>query len=388
MGLRIERADLIIVGGGLLGCFTAFLAQRSGLSCILVEKSLPGKLEGRSSQAVSPLGLGSTPISGAALKKLSFATYRSLEQEMGLSLMAPVEQWLIAPPQSAQWNATIAHLNDGNLPYRLLTPPEIASRLPQLSPGIGIEGGGNAAIEVFAAVESTYDWLGVDMRALLWDRLQKIGVKCFAETEVVRVDAEYDQPTVLGRDLAFRGKFLAMTAAYDLLPALPPVLETRTQYLHRFVSPPPRGNFPVLPHFNVLFSNNSMHFEAARDHLSFTLGRRQQGLIPAQTTAELEEKAATAFRERWLPSVRAVKVDPPIEETREGEQARDGLPVISPHPWREDVALTAALGLDYTWLAPAAAQLIIDGFKGLAPERTFDLSRESLKENHAANSGP
>ena len=369
MGIRFERADLVIVGGGLLGCWAALQAQRRGLSCVLVDASLPDGSSGLSAQAVPPLRWSATPPPLWRLKSQALKAYLTLEKELGLTLVEPSQHWALAPAQSAQWQQMVELLETHNLPYEPLTPSQAGGRLPQLQPHE----------EVWAAVERIWEWQEVALRLVLWKELRKRGVKCFGDTPIERLDLEYDQPTALSQDLAFRGRHLWLAtgkSSLDLAPQFPSGLENRSHHQVCFATPPERPNLAPLPHLTALFANHSTHLVNQRQTSRFTLNRLRQGTVP-DTDADREREAAEIFRARWLPGYLQECPGPPVEEfANEVQQSPDGLPWVGSHPWREDVLLTAGLGVDYAWLAPPMSELGLDLLQGLSQDRTFHWDRK------------
>lgn len=133
--------DLIVIGGGIVGCSTAFYAARSGLRVLLVERDTPGC-------AQSGRNLGFVRQQGRDFRELPLAMaslrlWNGLEKDLGRSIgwfrggniVLAVNDGDMA--HQADWQA---RAKDFGLDTELLTPAEVAEKLPFLSEKAGIRG--------------------------------------------------------------------------------------------------------------------------------------------------------------------------------------------------------------------------------------------------------
>ncbi len=133
--------DLIVIGGGIVGCSTALYAARSGLRVLIVERDTPGS-------AQSGRNLGFVRQQGRDFRELPLAMaslrlWNGLEKDLGRSvgwfcggnIVLAVNDADMA--HQADWQAKA---KDFGLDTKLLTPAEVAGKLPFLSEKAGVRG--------------------------------------------------------------------------------------------------------------------------------------------------------------------------------------------------------------------------------------------------------
>ncbi|WP_134724331.1 NAD(P)/FAD-dependent oxidoreductase [Paracoccus luteus] len=131
--------DLIVVGGGIVGCSAAYYAARSGLRVLLVERETPGAAQsGRNLGFVRQQGrdFRELPLAMASMK-----LWKGIEAELGrkvgwfqggnvaLAVSEAVEA------SQAEWQA---QARDFGLNTRILTASEVADRVPLLAHDAGV----------------------------------------------------------------------------------------------------------------------------------------------------------------------------------------------------------------------------------------------------------
>lgn len=133
--------DLIVIGGGIVGCSAAFYAARSGLRVLLVERDTPGS-------AQSGRNLGFVRQQGRDFRELPLAMaslrlWNGLEKDIGRSvgwfrggnIVLAVNDSDMA--HQADWQAKA---KDFGLDTELLTPAEVTGKLPFLSENASVRG--------------------------------------------------------------------------------------------------------------------------------------------------------------------------------------------------------------------------------------------------------
>ncbi len=133
--------DVIIVGGGIMGCAAAYYAARAGLSVLLFERDTPGS-------AQSGRNLGFVRQQGRDLRELPLAIgaaqlWQEIERDLGRKLgwaqcgylaLAMSEKEL--ERQEAWRKEALSH----GLDTRILSATDVRSHLPDLAPDVGVKG--------------------------------------------------------------------------------------------------------------------------------------------------------------------------------------------------------------------------------------------------------
>ena len=370
--LRYEFADLIVVGGGLWGAWVAWTAQRAGISALLLDQGRPGNTPGATSQ--TPCPLSPVSCSNPVLRKLykaSLKAFRELEEDVPLVKSQPF--LTLAPETSPSWAVQLSAHQEWDRPFAKIHPAAFKELYPQLHP--------NSEVWGLESEAHTCDF--PELQRKVWELARSAGVKCFADTQVKKIDLEDNRPTAVCRGTVYRGRSLVCAAgpySETLLGTLPGLTYWPLQrdFYHTV---PPTNDTPSLPNLAVLFSRHPVFLEMAGD--SFSLHRTGVGSVPPLETPvprPEETKALGDFRRFWLPDYAAahggsVEV---IGDTR------DGQPLLGPHPWRKDVIVGAGFGPWGPWMAPGAAELTLAMLRETA-ESPFALGRSSLLEEAKSN---
>lgn len=131
---RAEQADVIILGGGIMGCATALFLARAGRRVIVLEKDLTGrKASGVNFGAVRRQG---RPLDQMPLANLSLALWRALPEVIGEDCEFVRHGHLrIALDQTAAEKMEVyaTRARAAGLDLELLSRAQIAARFPWLS---------------------------------------------------------------------------------------------------------------------------------------------------------------------------------------------------------------------------------------------------------------
>lgn len=134
--------DLIVIGGGIVGCSAALYAARQGMSCLLIERDTPGSAQsGRNLGFVRQqardfpelaLMIGAMPIWEGIEADLG----RRVGWHQGGNLSLAFSEAELASRQAWQERAAA----EFGLDTRMLSAAETLALVPSLAPGIGIVG--------------------------------------------------------------------------------------------------------------------------------------------------------------------------------------------------------------------------------------------------------
>lgn len=141
IGGKTQDWDLIIVGGGIVGCSAAYYAARSGMRVLMVERDTPGS-------AQSGRNLGFVRQQGRDFRELALAMeaqkiWEGVEAELGRRvgwLQGGYFALAFSDADLAQQSDWQAQARDFGLDTKLLTVDQVTSRLPLLAPSAGAKG--------------------------------------------------------------------------------------------------------------------------------------------------------------------------------------------------------------------------------------------------------
>jgi glycine/D-amino acid oxidase-like deaminating enzyme len=126
-----RQIDVAIIGGGLMGCATAYFLAKSGLRVVVIDKStIAGQ---QSSRAWGFVRQQARDEDEVPLMQASIAIWRSLEQELQTPLGWRNDGCLFVAADEAERDASEAWLpiaRDHSLDSVMLSSREIAARLP------------------------------------------------------------------------------------------------------------------------------------------------------------------------------------------------------------------------------------------------------------------
>ena len=133
-GGAASRPDVLVVGAGVMGAWTALAARRAGLSVTLVDAWAPGHSRGTSSdesrisRAAHGPDLGYLRSSRAALE-----AWKALEIERGVRLFIEAGALWLAHREDGFEAASLAALRAEGVPVERVAPDEIEARWPGVS---------------------------------------------------------------------------------------------------------------------------------------------------------------------------------------------------------------------------------------------------------------
>jgi sarcosine oxidase len=135
------RADVVIVGGGLLGLATAY-ALRGERSVTVFERETIGHARGGSHGATRIFRLGYAEAPYVEMAQRALGCWRALELDTGTRLLHPTPQLTFGPGADAVYDA----LTEAGAPVDRLPATEVAQRFPSFA------GHGDAVLEPASAV--------------------------------------------------------------------------------------------------------------------------------------------------------------------------------------------------------------------------------------------
>lgn len=123
-------ADVLIIGGGIVGAMTAWQAARRGADVAVLDADRVGHRHGSSHGSGRIVRVTADTTAKVRAYRRALAGWRELEAELGRRLLAPTEAVEHLPPSERQ--AVAAALADAGEPVDTLAPHEAAQRWPQL----------------------------------------------------------------------------------------------------------------------------------------------------------------------------------------------------------------------------------------------------------------
>ena len=127
-----ERAvDVIVVGGGVMGCAAAYHLAKDGRRVALVEQFAVGHGRGSSHGPSRIIRLSYEGADYVQLARSAFALWRTLETESGSTLMRKVGGLDFGPPDAFGLEGMRATMRAAGVPFEELDGAEIMRRYPQ-----------------------------------------------------------------------------------------------------------------------------------------------------------------------------------------------------------------------------------------------------------------
>lgn len=123
-------ADVLIIGGGIVGAMTAWQAARRGAHVAVFDADHVGHRHGSSHGSGRIVRVTADTTATVRAYRRALAGWRELEAELGRRLLAPTEAVEHLPPSERQ--AVAAALTDAGEPVDTLAPDEATERWPQL----------------------------------------------------------------------------------------------------------------------------------------------------------------------------------------------------------------------------------------------------------------
>ncbi len=135
-----RRADVVVIGAGVFGSWTAFYLRRRGVSCTLVDAYGPGNPRSTSGGDTRQIraGYGDREVyTRWAVEAL--ARWRRWEEEWEEELLVPTGRLTLAPEVSDPMRETKAVLDRVGVENELLDADELVHRWPQINQeGVGV----------------------------------------------------------------------------------------------------------------------------------------------------------------------------------------------------------------------------------------------------------
>ncbi len=126
--MAVDAADIIIVGGGVMGCAAAYQLAKDGQRVLVLEQWTVGNRQGSSHGPSRLFRLAHTSASYVELARLAHVLWRELESETGQQLMQPVDALDLGTPEAlAELRNT---LQATSVPFESLDGHEIMRRFP------------------------------------------------------------------------------------------------------------------------------------------------------------------------------------------------------------------------------------------------------------------
>jgi len=126
-----HNADIIVVGGGVMGCTTAHQLAKNSRTVLLLEQYTIGNRMGSSHGASRLFRLAHTSVDYVELARIAHKMWRELESESGEHLMQQVDALDIGTPAIlAELRTT---LEATGVPFEALDQDEIMRRFPHFS---------------------------------------------------------------------------------------------------------------------------------------------------------------------------------------------------------------------------------------------------------------
>src|SRR5262249_41766506 len=128
-----RTADVIIVGGGVMGCAAAYQLAREGRRVLLLEQFAIGHERGSSHGPSRIIRLAYDSRDYVELARASYTLWRALEAESGAQLLAQTGGLDIGSPGALALDGIRATFEATGVPFEALDRDTIVGRYPQLN---------------------------------------------------------------------------------------------------------------------------------------------------------------------------------------------------------------------------------------------------------------
>jgi len=123
-----ETADMVVIGGGVMGCAAAYQLAKDGRRVLLLEQFSIGNRQGSSHGASRLFRLAHSSTDYVELARAAYILWRQLESESGERLMQQVNALDLGSPLVLEDLRTT--LQAADVPFELLQRNEIMARFP------------------------------------------------------------------------------------------------------------------------------------------------------------------------------------------------------------------------------------------------------------------
>jgi sarcosine oxidase len=126
------HTDLVIIGGGIMGCATAHAASRAGMRVTLLEQFSIGRARGSSHGPSRVIRLARDGTDYVALARASYTGWRALEAAAGRPSPQTMVGVYFGPPGTEAIEGIRATYRDTGVPYEEFDGVELMRRHPQI----------------------------------------------------------------------------------------------------------------------------------------------------------------------------------------------------------------------------------------------------------------
>lgn len=147
----MQAAEVVIIGGGVIGCAAAYELARSGHRVVLLEQFAIGHGLGSSHGPTRIIRLAYDGADYVALARASYALWRELEEISGERLLAPTGGLDIGAPDALGFDGIRETYRATGVPFEELDRDEIVRRFPLFNPPDGVAGLYQADYSLLAA---------------------------------------------------------------------------------------------------------------------------------------------------------------------------------------------------------------------------------------------
>jgi glycine/D-amino acid oxidase-like deaminating enzyme len=126
-------ADVIIIGGGVMGCAAAYHLAKDGQRVLLLEQFAVGHTYGSSHGPSRIIRLAYDSPDYVQLAQAAYTLWRNLEAEAGASLMLKVGGFDLGSPDALMLDGIRATYQALGVPFEAVDRDEIVRRFPQFN---------------------------------------------------------------------------------------------------------------------------------------------------------------------------------------------------------------------------------------------------------------